>query len=153
MEAAGFALAVAGLAGQAVSGITTLKVFFAAYKAASSKVNMLNFELDSLVLSLHDIEQMVQRAQQEEESGAAANWSIARKPLLQDLEGRMVKCIEEFKTWNEASRGLSIGVWGDVRTFARKIKIAASKDVFDEISIRITAHSQAIGNSVASLTL
>ncbi|KAJ3479522.1 hypothetical protein NLG97_g8299 [Lecanicillium saksenae] len=162
MEAAGLALAVAGLAGQAISGITTLKTFFASYKAASSKVSNFNFELDCLVSSLHDIEQMVQRARREEQGVTgplptygvpqAASWSIARKSLLQDLERRMLKCIEEFKTWNAASKGLSIGVWGDVRTFARKIKIAASKDVFDEIGIRITAHRQAIGHSVTSLT-
>ena len=59
----------------------------------------------------------------------------------------------ELAAWNTASNGLNIRVWSDKRTFARKIKIATSKNLFDEIATRITAHRQAIGNSLSSLTL
>ncbi|OAA58208.1 hypothetical protein ISF_06747 [Cordyceps fumosorosea ARSEF 2679] len=62
MEVAGLALAIGGLAGQAVSGLTILKAFFAAYKVASTKVNTLNFELESLVSTLQEVERLLRQS-------------------------------------------------------------------------------------------
>ncbi len=181
MEAAGLALAIAGLAGQAIAGITTLQAFFAAYKSAHAKLTTLKFELESLASTLLEVQQILrqagqdasqtQREQQHQSSPGAtlADWlsgtqdapstqpevrTEARgEAALTVLEKRMTLCADEVKVWNTASNGLNIGVWSDMRTFARKIKIAASKDLFDEIAARITSHRQAIGNSLSSLTL
>lgn len=151
------ALAIAGLAGQAVSGITTLKTFFSAYKLAHTKVTTLNFELDSLLSTLLAVEQLLQRARQDSWSTLrlSHNGSVkGHKSPLEILEGQVMSCINELKVWNKASEGLHIGVWGrDVRTFARRIKIATSKDVFDEIAARITAQRQAIGNSLETISV
>lgn len=181
MEAAGLALAIAGLAGQAIASITTLKDFFAAYKSAHAKSTTLKFELESLASTLLEVQQILRRARQDDVHGmreqrhqsspgaTLADWlsgtqdapsaqpegrTEARgEAALMVLEKRMTLCADEVKVWNTASNGLNNGVWSDVRTFARKIKIAASKDLFEEIAARITSHRQAIGNSLSSLTL
>ena len=66
MEAAGLALAIAGLAGQAISGITTLKGIVAAHKYAHVKVSRLNFELESLAFTLIEAQHILRRARQDD---------------------------------------------------------------------------------------
>ena len=183
MEAAGLALAIAGLAGQAISGITTLKAFFAAYRHAQPKLSTLNFELESLTSTLLEVQQILLQARRDDGqaqldqrhaashvASIVTDWlsekeaapptaneasvnSTPKHTALTALDKRMALCAKEVVAWNTASNGLNIGVWSDMRAFARKIKIATSKDLFEEIATRITSHRQAIGNSLSSLTL
>ncbi len=182
MEVAGLAIGIAGLAGQTISGIAKLKSFFAAYKLAHAKVTTLHFELESLASTLSDAQKLLRKVSEGDQrtqgwyqqqslqrplppplllplSKEAGSWELVTKDSpgeetpVKLLELRITRCSVELTAWNNASSGLSIGVWTDMRAFAKRIKIATSKDLFDEIAARISAHRQAIGNSLSSLTL
>ncbi|KAJ3549934.1 hypothetical protein NM208_g253 [Fusarium decemcellulare] len=73
--------------------------------------------------------------------------------LLKSLKTRVQRCESDIKEWNTASKGLNIGIWHDFQTFKRKVKVVAKKELFDEITSRVSSHREAIGNCLSSLNL
>ncbi|KAK1756889.1 hypothetical protein QBC47DRAFT_172058 [Echria macrotheca] len=143
MEVAGLIVGIASLAGQSISGILTLKAYFSSYKGASSKVKNLNNEFDDLASTLKNIQAFFECDVDENEGFLD----------IRMLKKRMVQCKSDLVEWIQVSKNLDPSSWGQLRTFGRRIKVAANKHLFDEIASRLSAHRQSLGNSLSTINL
>lgn len=123
MDVASLALGIAGLTGQTMAGITALKSFFSDYKQAHVKVSTLDFELESLLSTLLEVQHLLRegdvsaqgqhQAQQPRNPAASLpyfGWAVdadaapgaGRETPLTLLERRISLCAIEVKEWSTA---------------------------------------------------
>lgn len=165
-------MGITAFAGQTIEGILTLKSLFRSYKAAADKVQALNCELDDLSSTLENVQDVLKSQQQHtrsEERRSNTQTSLDSTKLneatrshdspifpigqISTLEKRITQCHSDLSSWIEASKHLDIGIWNDFKTFRKKLKVATNKDVFDDITSKISSHRQAIGNCLLNLNL